>query len=537
MKLQTCAARFWALTCFVMLSSLQGMVWLTFAPVVKEASEYFPKLNETSIQWIDSYPALVCIPCLMGSTWLTTHTNGLRRCMYLGAFLIFIGTWLRCGALQKPKAEWSLWMIHISQLINATVGPLVMVTPSLLSAIWFPPSESTRATAAALLANSIGAALAYVAGPGLVTWGGIPALFLGHALIATATLVCMLVSFPSQPPTPHVASPGQQRNGLEFQIMVPAGLSDSDSASVLLSASSTTQLPARVCLRGYGTAQESATSSPSPVICTTAACCPFFLTEYSMLFRCSNFRILMLVYGWVSGAYVAWVSLFDEMFSRDTNYSERYIGMLSFFSNLGYIAGGLVSSWVVDKHIPRSHKAVLYYASGASALLALLFVLSLPSQAPSLLPTLQMKNGRHLLLAGAAGFPIGVIDPVIYEFAAELTYPASEGSSAALLSVGENLGTLLLLQVLAPVTDPETLNYIFILGLGLCSLGLRFLQPRYLRSAADHLAPVAHGGPVTSPTMQPTQRGCLSEPGKGLQHTPSSMSEGAHEPCAVPECH
>lgn len=43
----------------------------------------------------------------------------------------------------------------------------------------------------------------------------------------------------------------------------------------------------------------------------------------------------------------------------------------------------------------------------------------------------------------------------MYEFAAELTYPVSEGSSAALLSVGENLGTLFLLQVLAPCVDPE----------------------------------------------------------------------------------
>lgn len=103
-----------------------------------------------------------------------------------------------------------------------------------------------------------------------------------------------------------------------------------------------------------------------------------------------------------------------------------------------------------DTYLRRGHTAVLYYSSGAAALLALLFVLSLPYRAPAhptlgppssvvsgwlgggetpawpcvllppgkgvrlpetLLPTLQLKNGRNLLLAAASGFPIGVIDP------------------------------------------------------------------------------------------------------------------------------
>eukprot|EP00667_Euglena_gracilis_P025330 EG_transcript_29654 len=200
--MKTYAARFWVLSCFGLLAALQGAVWLTFAPVVKEAKEYFARLDDSAIQWMDSYPAVICIPCLLGSTWLATCNDGLRKCMYLGSVLAFVATWLRCGALHKPASESSLWIIHTAHLLNAAVEPLVMVTPSLLSVTWFPPAESTRATAAALLANSIGAALAYVAGPGLVALGGLPALFLSHALLATAVLGCVLVSFPGRPPTP-----------------------------------------------------------------------------------------------------------------------------------------------------------------------------------------------------------------------------------------------------------------------------------------------------------------------------------------------
>ena len=51
-----------------------------------------------------------------------------------------------------------------SRCVVFLTEPLLMVTPSLLSITWFPVAESTRATAVALLANNVGAALAYVIG-------------------------------------------------------------------------------------------------------------------------------------------------------------------------------------------------------------------------------------------------------------------------------------------------------------------------------------------------------------------------------------
>jgi MFS family permease len=217
---------------------------------------------------------------------------------------------------------------------------------------------------------------------------------------------------------------------------------------------------------------------------------------------------LVALYAWMAGAYIAWVSLFDTMLSRGSVYSERFIGLLSFCSNLGYIAGGLVSGWLVDKWFRRRHRAVLYCACIASAVLSLVFTLSLPSSSSAL--PVGLHGGRHLLLlAVASGFPNGMIDPIVYELAAELTFPVSEGSSAALLALGENFGSIFLLQLLARYASPESLSCVFLLGLWCCVFLVKLIHPRYHRSAAEKTALQTKSAPG-SPIM-PTDHHTFSD--------------------------
>ncbi len=74
------------------------------------------------------------------------------------------------------------------------------------------------------------------------------------------------------------------------------------------------------------------------------------------------------------------------------------------------------------------------------------------------LPVKYDLQGNGMRLAFATGFPNGVVDPIAYEFAAELTYPVSEGSSAALLSVAENVGTIVFLQDRASLDETKTVQ-------------------------------------------------------------------------------
>lgn len=58
-----------------------------------------------------------------------------------------------------------------------------------------------------------------------------------------------------------------------------------------------------VLLSGYGTVAEGPGSQPSLPLDppASASCWPLFLAEYSILCCCTDFRILVLVYGWMSG--------------------------------------------------------------------------------------------------------------------------------------------------------------------------------------------------------------------------------------------
>ena len=91
-------------------------------------------------------------------------------------------------------------------MLNGLMSPCVIAPPSLLSAIWFPPKESTRATAFAVLANNVGNALAFVLVPYVVAnWGGIRTVFYAQA-IASFSLVFALFYFPAHPPSPPSAA-------------------------------------------------------------------------------------------------------------------------------------------------------------------------------------------------------------------------------------------------------------------------------------------------------------------------------------------
>mmetsp|Transcript_37542 Transcript_37542/g.66904 ORF Transcript_37542/g.66904 Transcript_37542/m.66904 type:complete len:256 (-) Transcript_37542:363-1130(-) len=214
------------------------------------------------------------------------------------------------------------------------------------------------------------------------------------------------------------------------------------------------------------------------------------------------------MFSWSSGAYIAWVSLFDGLLFRDSTYSEKYIGLLSCCSNLGYIAGGSISSWFVDKFLRGRQKNVLWVGSFASILMAGLFILYLP---PSVNTThrfrwlqrgFNMRDGQRLLLAMGTGVPNGICDPIFYELAAEITHPISEGASAVLLALGEAVGTVILLQM-ANHCAPEDLNTLFMVGI-FASVGLLFfVRAEYRRTTAEHRVSLALSTNLSEMTLSP----------------------------------
>ena len=84
----------------------------------------------------------------------------------------------------------------------------------------------------------------------------------------------------------------------------------------------------------------------------------------------------------------------------------------------------------------------------------------------------------------------GCADPLFYELGAELTYPASEAISGAVLVLVWNMTTLVVLAL--PPSLGRTMNWIWVAGIGACLLLVASVRERYLRPIDDALAVAAH---------------------------------------------
>ena len=58
-----------------------------------------------------------------------------------------------------------IFLIHLGHILNAVVGLPVMIVPSRLNAVWFPPNQRTFATAVSMTAETFGVALAFITIP------------------------------------------------------------------------------------------------------------------------------------------------------------------------------------------------------------------------------------------------------------------------------------------------------------------------------------------------------------------------------------
>ena len=94
--------------------------------------------------------------------YLSTRKNALRKVVILSIGLETAAVALRVIPTifynphhdSKQPPWYMIPCVHLGQICNAAVGPLVMATCTLLSATWFPSNERGTATSIAVIANN-----------------------------------------------------------------------------------------------------------------------------------------------------------------------------------------------------------------------------------------------------------------------------------------------------------------------------------------------------------------------------------------------
>jgi hypothetical protein len=186
--------------------------------------------------------------------------------------------------------------------------------------------------------------------------------------------------------------------------------------------------------------------------------------------------VLSLVYAWSSGGYVAWTSLFDDSIGGDP-WSDEFIGSLTFASTVAYIIGGVIASILLDAFWRDRMKRMLLVSCGCGAACAVLLTLSVPSIfAARDRIVLDFGEGWLYLVFVGCGFWNGAATPVFYELAVEVSAPITEGVSGTTLSYFENVGALVVYQILGNAASSGGMNAVFSGGMCFATIALALVR-------------------------------------------------------------
>ncbi len=145
-------------------------------------------------------------------------------------------------------------------------------------------------------------------------------------------------------------------------------------------------------------------------------------------------------------------------------------------------------------------KHVIFTCMALNSICCLLFIASVPNDAGKVL--LDFGKIWILLVTALCGLFNGAAAPIFYELVAEITYPIDESVSGGVMSMCENIGALVLYQVVAKLFPATDMNYAFTFGMVLTIALSSLVQQKYNRSysavpASDDLV-VDHQGDAST---------------------------------------
>jgi len=332
--------------------------------------------------------------------------------MWCGIVLVLLGNIVRMipvvarqltGDEQVARSPSAFICYHIGQIFVAMAGPFNMGAVTLLSVVWFAESERTTATAIAQVSNGMGATVAYLNPLWLMTSPvDMPNLFYFGLALAVLPLLGALVYLPARPPR-----------------------------------------------------------FPSAAAEAAAACAggPREVGRCAQLSRRPSFVVLVGTVGIFSGAMAAFTSLFQTMLGPE-GVDERAVGWMGFGNGLACNVAGILAGSMIDRCFRRRLKGGILVGLLGVFLCLAWFMLSLPCfgvKAPnSVLPHADWSLALTLTLAGVFQ---GIAEPLFYELAAELMYPAKESTSAGVIVFVMNAAAGVTIG-LNSVCNAENMNYV-----------------------------------------------------------------------------
>lgn len=313
--------------------------------------------------------------------------------IYMGTYmiLVFPGSWflehfglrksLLVGAIGNATGAWlkllsvsrdRFWLTFIAQTIVGSSQIFILGLPSHLAAIWFGPKEVSAACAIGVFGNQLGIAIGFLLPPFLVHEGTIEEI---STDLSRLFLISAVV------------------NTVVFLLIVPFF-------------------------------DEKPHVPPSHAQMTKRISKPdaSFTKSLKVLLVNRNYILLLITYGINVGVFYAISTLLSQMVLFYHSGEQENTGAIGFVIIISGMFGSVITGFILQKnHHFKATTMVVYFLSFVGMIL---FTVSLP----------YTDIWVIILISSFLGFFMTGYLPIGFEFAAELTFPISEGTTSGLLN-------------------------------------------------------------------------------------------------------
>ncbi|OCU00780.1 hypothetical protein XELAEV_18006559mg [Xenopus laevis] len=211
--LRTYKRRWLVLSAVCLLNCTNAMLWMSFAPVADMTASFF-QCSLDVVNYLSLVYLIISIPVGFGASWMI-DTLGLKCAIVFGSWINMIGSIIRCAAVVfylNPFGTYTgIYYLFTGQSLCAIAQPLVLFAPAKLAAVWFPDHQRATAHMIASVSSLLGALLANVISPSIVTKEEYITHMLGiYAALAIAACILATAGIreksPPTPPSPSAFS-------------------------------------------------------------------------------------------------------------------------------------------------------------------------------------------------------------------------------------------------------------------------------------------------------------------------------------------
>ncbi|KAJ8288842.1 hypothetical protein COCON_G00015010 [Conger conger] len=452
-------------------SMSNAFMWLQYG-IISNIFMHFYNIDTFAIDWLSMIYMLTYIPFILPVMWFLDN-RGIRDVVVVGSAFNCIGAWIKTGTASPDLFA----VTFFGQFVCSVATVFILGIPSRLASLWFGPQEVSTACSIGVLGNQLGIAIGFLVPPILVPnvedkeqlARHISIMFYMTAGVATLIFILVVIVFQERPKIPPTQAQVVSRNIPPEQYSYMASIMRllRNIPFILLIITygifGTESLEKQDAARCLAQLRETRASAPE-VFGKGQAIRSMSQTERALLFwepglqtsgtkertvelltwqpgeivvledkltggvGCAAKSVLFLPstlhssQGLNVGCFYAVSTLLNRMIIDQYPGEEVNAGRIGLTIVIAGMVGSLICGIWLDKTKTYKQTTLAIYLLSFVGMLVYTFTLHL----------------GHLWLvfitAGALGFFMTGYLPLGFEFAVELTYPESEGTSSGLLN-------------------------------------------------------------------------------------------------------